>query len=72
MSDRDAVPSQGLLDTSVFIAAESGRGLDAARLPEVSFVSAVTAAELEVGVHAAREAGVRAQRMRTWARVSEL
>jgi len=37
------VVSRGLLDTSVFIAGESGRRLDAEGLPDEVAVSAVTA-----------------------------
>lgn len=66
------IPSQGLLDTSVLIARESGRPLDAEMIPEVSYVSVITAAELEAGVHAARDAAARAARLHTWARVAEL
>ena len=55
----------GLLDTSVFIAAESGRELALDRLPEQSFVCVVTVAELEAGVLAATTTEVRARRLRT-------
>jgi predicted nucleic acid-binding protein len=66
------LPSEGLLDTSVFIAAESGRGIDRSRLPEHAYVSVITLAELELGTLAADDPGERSVRMRTWARVSEL
>ena len=56
---------RGLLDTSVFIAAESGRPLDTARLPEESAISVVTLAELQAGVLAARDTQTRATRMAT-------
>lgn len=59
MSDR------GLLDTSVFIAAESGRPLKEDLLPEQGAVSVVTLAELQAGVLAARGTEIRAQRMAT-------
>lgn len=65
-------PPEGLLDTSVFIAHESGRPLDRAALPEISYVSAITAAELETGVHRAVDERDRSARMQTWARVVEL
>jgi predicted nucleic acid-binding protein len=57
--------SRGLLDTSVFIAAETGRPLAADRLPEESAVSVVTLAELFAGVLAARDTHTRARRMAT-------
>lgn len=60
---------RGLLDTSVFIAGEQGRQLDAERLPDESAVSVVTLAELELGVHMAGDEASRAQRLRTLAGV---
>lgn len=56
---------RGLLDTSVFIAAESGRQLRADLLPEESAVSVVTLAELQAGVLAAEDVATRARRMLT-------
>ncbi|MBW0089529.1 type II toxin-antitoxin system VapC family toxin [Pseudonocardia sp. KRD-184] len=56
---------RGLLDTSVFIAAESGRPLRADLLPEESAVSVVTLAELQAGVLAAADVATRARRMLT-------
>ena len=56
---------RGLLDTSVFIASESGRPLDMARLPEESAISVVTLAELQAGVLAAGDTATRAIRMAT-------
>jgi predicted nucleic acid-binding protein len=56
---------RGLLDTSVFIAAEQGRQLDSERLPDEAAVSVVTLAELELGVHLAVGEDVRARRLRT-------
>ncbi|MDR1295766.1 MAG: type II toxin-antitoxin system VapC family toxin [Bifidobacteriaceae bacterium] len=58
--------ASGLLDTSVFIAAESGRRLDATSLPDQGFVSVITAAELEAGVHAAGATETRARRLLTY------
>lgn len=55
----------GLLDTSVFIAHESGRRLD--ELPERVAVSVVTIGELQLGVLAAAEAERRARRADTLA-----
>jgi len=54
---------RGLLDTSVLIADESGRPLDAGRLPDEVAISAVTIAELHVGVLAARDVETRARRL---------
>jgi len=62
----------GLLDTSVFIAAESGRDLDVDLLPDESFVSVVTVAELEAGVLAAATTDVRARRLKTAQRVASI
>jgi predicted nucleic acid-binding protein len=53
---------RGVLDTSVFIAKETGRPL--AELPEASAVSVVTLAELHLGVLMA-QGSVRARRLRT-------
>lgn len=58
-------PDRGLLDTSVFIAGETGRPLDAARLPRETAISPVTIAELHVGVLAARDVETRARRLAT-------
>jgi predicted nucleic acid-binding protein len=60
---------RGVLDTSVFIAAEQGRPLDVARLPDEAAVSVVTVAELALGVHMAATDDVRARRMATVAAV---
>lgn len=61
----------GLLDTSVFIAAETNRPL--AALPDRVAVSVVTIGELELGVLAAADDDVRATRADTlaFARVSD-
>jgi predicted nucleic acid-binding protein len=59
MSDR------GVLDTSVFIASESGRPLKEDLLPEEAAVSVVTLAELQAGVLAARDTQTRARRLAT-------
>lgn len=56
---------RGLLDTSVFIASESGRPLDGSALPEESFVSVITRAELQAGVLAAKDSEIRARRLAT-------
>ena len=59
MSDR------GVLDTSVFIASETGRPLSEDLLPAETAVSVVTLAELQAGVLAARDIETRARRMAT-------
>lgn len=58
-------PRAGLLDTSVFIAREAGRGI--AELPERVAVSVVTIGELQLGVLAASDAERRARRADTLA-----
>jgi predicted nucleic acid-binding protein len=55
--------STGLLDTSVFIARESGRPLGV--LPDRVAVSVVTLGELELGVLAATDDDVRSRRAET-------
>lgn len=54
------MPAAGLLDTSVFIARESGRELG--ELPDQVAVSAVTLGELQLGVLAADDDATRARR----------
>jgi predicted nucleic acid-binding protein len=56
---------RGILDTSVFIADEQGRGLTVGSLPDEAAVSVVSLAELELGVHLATSAEIRAQRLST-------
>lgn len=56
---------RGLLDTSVFIASETGRTLDAARMPAENAASVVTLAELQAGVLVAVDTGTRARRLAT-------
>jgi len=56
---------RGLLDTSVFIASESGRELDEASLPDEGAISPITVAELHVGVLAATNVDTRARRLAT-------
>ncbi len=55
----------GVLDTSVFIAQESGRPLDSARLPDQVATTVITLAELNLGVLAAHSADTRVQRLAT-------
>lgn len=58
---------RGLLDTSVFVGQEQRRELGP--LPDEATISVMTIAELHVGVLLARGQRVRAQRLRTLARV---
>ncbi len=62
--------TRGLLDTSVFIARESGRPIETASLPEEGYVSVVTLAEMQAGVLAAGGTDVRARRLATLDRVA--
>lgn len=62
--------SQGLLDTSIFIAAEAGRPLGV--LPRLPAVSVVTVAELQLGILMTDDPGVRAVRVRTLASLEAL
>jgi predicted nucleic acid-binding protein len=57
--------TRGLADTSVFIARESGRRLDVARLPDELAVSVVTIGELRAGVLAAVDVATRDRRLST-------
>jgi len=60
-----STPLAGLLDTSVFIARESGRGLGP--LPDRVAVSVVTIGELQLGVLNASDDATRARRADTLA-----
>jgi predicted nucleic acid-binding protein len=66
------VTSAGVLDTSVFIAHESGRRLDASRIPDEVATTVITVAELNLGVLAAASADVRAQRLATLDTVADI
>ena len=66
----DLGAERGVLDTSVFIAQESGRPLGL--LPRVAAVSVVTLAELHLGVLMAEDPAIRAQRLRTLSEVESL
>jgi predicted nucleic acid-binding protein len=57
--------ARGLLDTSVFIASETGRALDTDRIPAEVAASVVTLAELRAGVLVAADARTRARRLAT-------
>jgi predicted nucleic acid-binding protein len=70
----EAAPGEpvGLLDTSVFIASESGRTLAGDRLPARSAVSVVTVGELRWGVLMAADDEVRSRRLDTLAHATRL
>lgn len=57
--------AKALLDTSVFIALESGRRLDMGRIPDEMYVSVITLGELHAGVFAAKDTETRARRLAT-------
>jgi predicted nucleic acid-binding protein len=57
--------SQGLADTSLFIARESERPLDAGALPDELAVSIITIGELRAGVLVADSVETRDRRLRT-------
>jgi predicted nucleic acid-binding protein len=59
------VIAAGVLDTSVFIANETGRPLDEAAMPEEVATTVITLAELNAGVLAAGSAEIRARRLAT-------
>jgi len=63
---------RGLLDTSVFIATESGRELDGESLPDEGAISPITVAELHVGVLAAADVDTRARRLATLEAVADV
>ena len=65
-------PAAGVLDTSVFIAAESGRQLDDLLIPEQVATTVVTLAELHAGVLAAKTSEIRAQRLATLEAVADI
>lgn len=57
--------SRGLADTSLFVARESGRSLQADLLPDELAVSAITIGELRAGVLAATDTAARDRRLST-------
>lgn len=62
----------GVLDTSVFIANETGRVLDESAIPEQVATTVITLAELNAGILAAGSADVRARRLATLDVVSDM
>jgi predicted nucleic acid-binding protein len=67
-----AAPAAGVLDTSVFIATESGRQLNEAVMPDQIATTVVTLAELHAGVLAATTSDIRAQRLATLESVADM
>ena len=59
--------SDGLADTSIFIAAELGRPIDLGRLPDRLAISVITVGELRAGVLAATSPDVLNRRLNTLA-----
>ncbi len=57
--------SQGLADTSIFIADESGRPIASHQIPDQLAVSVITIGELRAGVLGARSTSIRDQRLTT-------
>lgn len=64
--------TDGLADTSVFIARESGRLLDAGALPPDLKVSMITVGELRAGVLSAQDLDARERRLATLTDVMSL
>lgn len=64
--------TQGLLDTSYFVARESGRPHSNDRVPTDCAVSIVTIAELRLGVLTAQSASARSLRLSTFLYASDL
>ena len=67
-----AAPMRGLLDTSFFIAIESGRPIDQRALPTMGAVSVITIAELRAGVIGAIDAEQTSRRLDTYTTALEL
>jgi predicted nucleic acid-binding protein len=62
----------GVLDTSVFIATETGRQLDESLIPAEVATTVITLAELNAGVLAATSSDIRAQRLATLESVADM
>jgi predicted nucleic acid-binding protein len=65
-------PRRALLDTTVFIAGESGRPLRKEGLPEEAAISIVTKSELRAGVLAAADIETRDRRLATLEAVAQM
>ena len=62
----------GILDTSVFIATETGRQLDESLIPAEVATTVITLAELNAGVLAATSSDIRARRLATLESVADM
>ena len=62
----------GVLDTSVFIANETGRALNESGIPEAVATTVITLAELNAGILAAGSADLRARRLATLDAVADI
>jgi len=62
----------GLLDTSIFIASETGRPLAVEKIPDEVATTVITLTELTAGVLAAQTADIRAQRLATLDAVGDM
>jgi predicted nucleic acid-binding protein len=65
-------PPAGLLDTSMFIATETGRQLEESLIPAEVATTVITLAELTAGVLAASTSDNRAQRLATLESVADM
>jgi predicted nucleic acid-binding protein len=65
-------PSRGLLDTTIFIARESGRPIDEDLLPDEVATTVIALAELHAGVLVAADTDTRARRLATLESVSDM
>ena len=65
-------PSRGLLDTTIFIARESGRLIEENLLPDEAATTVITLAELHAGVLAAADTDTRARRLATLESVADM
>jgi predicted nucleic acid-binding protein len=61
-----------VLDTSVFIANETGRALDESAIPELVATTVITLAELNAGILASGSAEIRARRLATLDAVADI
>ena len=62
----------GVLDTSVFIANETGRTLDESAIPELVATTVITLAELNAGILASGSSEIRARRLATLDAVADI
>jgi len=65
-------PSQGLLDTTIFIAKESGRPIGEDLLPAEAATTVITLADLHAGVLVAADTDTRARRLATLESVADM